>query len=110
MHKTALITGVTSGIGKATAFQLSKMGFDLIVTGRRADRLKALSEEIEQTGGLCRTLCFDIQKKEEVDKAMDHLGTKLKQIDVLVNNAGLAATAEPVQSGDWGDWERMIDT
>src|SRR5690554_6438448 len=110
MQKTALVTGATSGIGRATAFQLSTMGFELIITGRRAERLAALSAELAEQGTSCTSLCFDIQKKEAVDQAMDELGERLQQIDLLVNNAGLAATAEPIQAGDWNDWERMIDT
>jgi NAD(P)-dependent dehydrogenase (short-subunit alcohol dehydrogenase family) len=105
-----LITGATAGIGRATALKLSGMGYDVIVTGRRAERLEKLTLEIEGKGGSCRTLCFDIQSKDEVDKAMDSLGEQLDNIDLLVNNAGLAATAEPIQSGSWEDWERMIDT
>lgn len=110
MKKTALITGATAGIGRATALKLSGMGYDVIVTGRRAVRLEKLTLEIEGKGGSCRTLCFDIQSKDEVDKAMDSLGERLDNIDLLVNNAGLAASAEPIQSGSWEDWERMIDT
>lgn len=110
MQKTALVTGATSGIGRATAFQLSTMGFELIITGRRAERLAALSAELAEQGTSCTSLCFDIQNKEAVDQAMDELGERLQQIDLLVNNAGLAATAEPIQAGDWTDWERMIDT
>ena len=110
MKKTALITGATAGIGRATALKLSGMGYDVIVTGRRAERLEELTCEIEGKGGRCRSLCFDIQSKDEVDKALDSLGELLDNIDILVNNAGLASTAEPVQSGSWEDWERMIDT
>lgn len=110
MQKTALVTGATSGIGRATAFQLSTMGFELIITGRRAERLAALSAELAERGTVCTSLCFDIQQKKAVDQAMDELGERLQQIDLLVNNAGLAATAEPIQAGDWNDWERMIDT
>src|SRR5690554_4405488 len=86
------------------------MGFELIITGRMAERLAALSAELEKQCTTCTSLCFDIQQKKEVEQAMDELGERLQQIDLLVNNAGLAATAEPIQAGDWTDWERMIDT
>ncbi len=110
MKKTALITGATSGIGRATALRLCRIGYSLIVTGRRADRLKTLVDEVEKEGGSCKTLCFDIQRKDELDRAMDSIGKDLESIDLLVNNAGLASTAEPIHSADWNDWERMIDT
>ncbi len=107
----ALVTGATSGIGKATASQLAQKNYKLIITGRRKERLEALAKEL-QTKYNCETIIlnFDIRNQQEVDKAIDSLPEKWKNIDVLVNNAGLAAGADPVYEGLLDDWERMIDT
>ena len=111
MNKIALITGATSGIGKATAIQLAEQNYDLIITGRRKERLESLATEIKDKHNCKITILnFDIRKKHEVDDAIDSLEENWKNIDVLVNNAGLAAGAEPIQDGLVDDWERMIDT
>ena len=111
MNKIALITGATSGIGKATALQLAEQKFNLIITGRRKDRLESFASELEgKYNCKMKTLNFDIRNKNEVDEAVDSLPDEWKNIDVLVNNAGLAAGAEPIQDGLVDDWERMIDT
>ena len=110
MKKTVLITGATSGIGKATALKLAKLNYRLVITGRRAERLKALSTELEKLGAPSIMLCFDIRDRQATSDAIDSLPKDYKEIDVLLNNAGLASTAEPIQSGDWKDWEQMIDT
>ncbi|RLD68571.1 MAG: NAD(P)-dependent oxidoreductase [Bacteroidetes bacterium] len=111
MNKIALITGTTSGIGKATALQLAEQNYDLIITGRRKERLESLASEITDKYN-CKiiTLNFDIRKKQEVDDAIDSLSGNWKNIAVLVNNAGLAAGADPIHEGLVDDWERMIDT
>ena len=111
MNKIALITGATSGIGKATATQLVEQNYDLIITGRRKERLESFASEITNKFN-CKliSLNFDIRNKTEVDAAIDGLPDEWKDIDVLVNNAGLAAGAEPIQDGLVDDWERMIDT
>lgn len=111
MNKIALITGTTSGIGKATAMQLAEQNYDLIITGRRKERLESFASEITDKFN-CKliSLNFDIRNKTEVDEAIDSLPSEWKDIDVLVNNAGLAAGAEPIQDGLVDDWERMIDT
>ena len=111
MNKIALITGTTSGIGKATALQLAEQNYDLIITGRRKERLESLASEITDKFN-CKiiTLNFDIRKKQEVDDAIDSLSGNWKNIAVLVNNAGLAAGADPIHEGLVDDWERMIDT
>ncbi|OQY04392.1 MAG: NAD(P)-dependent oxidoreductase [Bacteroidetes bacterium 4572_117] len=111
MKKIALITGASSGIGKATANQLAEQNYDLIITGRRKTRLETLAAEL-QSNNNCSVLIlnFDIRNKQEVNQAIDSLTDKWKEIDVLVNNAGLAAGAEPIQNALIDDWERMIDT
>ncbi len=111
MNKIALITGTTSGIGKAIALQLAEQNYDLIITGRRKERLESLASEIiDKYNCKIITLNFDIRKKLEVDDAIDSLSGNWKNIAVLVNNAGLAAGADPIHEGLVDDWERMIDT
>lgn len=109
--KTALITGATAGIGRSTALLLAKNGYRIIVTGRRNDRLQELKKEIEDTHKQSvLSLNFDIRNREEVETAMDKLPADWQNIDVLVNNAGLAAGLKPIQTGLVADWEQMIDT
>ena len=111
MNKIALITGATSGIGKACAVKFAKNSFDVIITGRRNDHLKILKEELESKFEVqVLTLCFDVQKKDDVIKALESLDEKCKKIDVLVNNAGLALNLKPIHQGDFNDWDTMIDT
>jgi Short-chain alcohol dehydrogenase of unknown specificity len=111
MKKLALITGATSGIGKATALLLAENGYSLIITGRRAELLEALKKEAEvkyKTDVLA--LNFDIRKKEEVDSAFNELPERWRKVDVLINNAGLAVGLNHIDEGIVDDWERMIDT
>jgi len=111
MRKIALITGATSGIGKATAQILASNGFDLIITGRRTELLNSLSESITQAiGADVISLSFDVRDQNKVQNAIDSLYGKWIDIDLLVNNAGLAVGIEPVHEGVIDDWERMIDT
>jgi len=110
MKKIALVTGATSGIGKETALALSKNNFDVIITGRRKERLENLSKEIENNGVKCLALQFDIRDKEAVATAMNSLPEYWQNIDLLVNNAGLAAGLEPLHENLIDDWEIMIDT
>jgi len=105
------ITGATSGIGESTARIFAQHGHDLIITGRRGERLSALKAQLEKEHGVRVTdLCFDIRKFPEVEKAVNSLSAENKTIDVLVNNAGLAAGLSPIQEGELSHWERMIDT
>jgi NADP-dependent 3-hydroxy acid dehydrogenase YdfG len=107
----ALITGATSGIGKSTAEIFAKNGYDLIITGRRQERLSEFKKHLESTYKIkVHSLCFDIRKLSEVEKAIGELPTDFKKIDVLVNNAGLAAGLSAIQDGNTDHWERMIDT
>lgn len=109
--KIALVTGVTSGIGKATAIILAEHGFNLIITGRRCDLLESMKKEIEvKYKRDVIALNFDVRKKKEVDDAIDSLPERWKKIDVLINNAGLAVGLNHIQEGVVDDWERMIDT
>lgn len=111
MENIALITGATSGIGEATAHRLAADGYNLILTGRREDRLDDVSTRIaEQYEVDILTLCFDIRSREEVEAAIDMIPDEFLPIDVLVNNAGLASGLSLIQDGDIDDWEAMIDT
>lgn len=111
MNKTALITGATAGIGEATALVLAKNGYNIIITGRRATLLEKLKAKIlSETNAEVLSLCFDVRKHSEVRQAVSSLETKWKQIDVLVNNAGLSVGLNHIDKGEIDDWERMIDT
>ncbi|PKP32862.1 MAG: NAD(P)-dependent oxidoreductase [Bacteroidetes bacterium HGW-Bacteroidetes-17] len=109
MIKTALITGATSGIGKACAIKFAQNNYNLILTGRRDDRLQQLKKELTKNFKVeITTLTFDVRNREEVKSAIDTL--KGQTIDVLINNAGLAAGLDPIQEGSMDDWDQMIDT
>ena len=109
--KTAFITGTTSGIGKATAEIFAKNNYKVIITGRRTERLKQLSNKIKKQYKVeVLPLCFDVRNQKEVDKAIHSLSGAWKNIDVLVNNAGLADGFGTIQDGNISDWETMIDT
>lgn len=110
MKKIALITGATSGIGEATAIKLAENDFNVIITGRREERLSALQEKLKQIGADVLALCFDVRNEADVYHSLENLPEKWKNIDVLINNAGLAAGLNPIQEGDTDDWNRMIDT
>ncbi|MCX6239274.1 MAG: SDR family NAD(P)-dependent oxidoreductase [Bacteroidia bacterium] len=111
MKKIALITGATSGIGKASAQILASNGYDLIITGRREELLNNLSVCISnETEAEVLSLCFDVRDLNQVEKAIGSLTGKWEDIDLLINNAGLAVGLGPVHSGVIDDWERMIDT
>lgn len=112
MGKVALITGATAGIGKATAKLFAGAGYDLIVTGRRAERLKELKKEIcgNREGTQVHTLCFDIKDRRSCEAAMGALPEKFRSIDVLVNNAGVASDLIKFQDGDISNWDSVIDT
>lgn len=109
--KIALVTGATSGIGYETARILAKNNFDLIITGRRNDRLIQLKKNLE-TENHCEvvSLNFDIRNKTETLAALEGIHEKWKSIDVLINNAGLAAGYDPLSEASMDDFETMIDT
>jgi NADP-dependent 3-hydroxy acid dehydrogenase YdfG len=109
--QTALITGATSGIGEATAHALAEAGWRVIVTGRRAERLKELKNELKaEYGAEVLTLAFDVRDPFQVSASLGTLPEKWCEIDLLVNNAGLAAGLEHIDAGSLADWEQMIDT
>lgn len=109
--KTILITGATAGIGKASALTLAAQGHRLILTGRRADSLKNLKEQLLHDFGVeCLTLNFDIRSREMAAAAIHALPPEWRTIDVLINNAGLAAGLDLVHEASLDDWEQMIDT
>lgn len=111
MNKTALITGASSGFGEAIARKFSENHFDVIITGRRAERLEKLKLELEQnSSSSVHVLAFDVRNKKDVKAAIDALPEKWKAIDVLVNNAGLASGLDKIQEGNSEDWDKMIDT
>ena len=103
-----MITGATSGIGKATAQLLARNNFRLILCGRRADRLAELKKELSPMTGVY-TLAFDVRDKNAVGKLISGLPADFKNIDVLLNNAGNAHGLSPIESGDTDDWDAMID-
>lgn len=107
-QRNVLITGATSGIGEATARVLAKEKYNLIICGRRRDRLdelaRALSEETKVT-----TLSFDVRDNDAVKAAIRSLGPEWQKIDVLINNAGNAHGLDPIQKGDVNDWDAMLD-
>lgn len=111
MKKNVLITGATSGFGKATAEIFAKNGHDLIITGRRCNILDEISTRLRKEYNVeVLPLCFDVRMRSEVEKAIAGLTEKWKNIDILVNNAGLASGLSPIHEGDFEDWEKMIDT
>ena len=111
MNKIVMVTGATSGFGKATALIFAKNGYNMIITGRRKDRLEVLEKELLNTGKIkVLSLNFDVRKLDEVNTAIDKLPSEWKAIDILVNNAGLAAGMDHIDKGNTDDWERMIDT
>jgi NADP-dependent 3-hydroxy acid dehydrogenase YdfG len=111
MKPIVLITGATSGIGEATALHLAKNNFNIIITGRRKERLIFLQEKIQfESNSEVFILDFDIRNLSENEAAINNLPEKWRNIDVLINNAGLAAGYSPFQEGDIDDWDRMIDT
>lgn len=108
MAKTALITGATSGIGKATAQALAKEGFRLILCGRRQERLQDLQQDLSTVTDV-HILSFDVSDRHAVHRAIASLPTEFSAIDILINNAGNAHGLSPIESGNISDWDTMID-
>lgn len=111
MAKIALITGATAGIGEACAHIFAREGYDLILTGRRQDRLDRLAQRLNTDYNIrIAVAAFDIRVKEQVMHHLDTLPDEMKKVDVLVNNAGLSQGLEPLQKGSYDEWDTMIDT
>ncbi len=111
MKPIALITGATSGFGKATAERFAREGWNIIITGRREERLAKLKQELESAHSVqIHTLTFDVQSLEACQAALHSLADAWKTIDVLVNNAGLALGRESFVEGSTEQWNTMIDT
>jgi NADP-dependent 3-hydroxy acid dehydrogenase YdfG len=110
MDKIVLITGATSGIGLGCARKFAENGDKVILTGRNEQRLTEIRKELTDQGAEVLTLAFDVRDREKAKKYIDDLPEEWKQIDVLVNNAGLALGLEPEYEGNLDDWETMIDT
>ena len=108
MDKVAFITGATSGFGRAAARRFVAAGWRVIATGRRADRLQALVDEL----GAARVhpACFDVRDADAMRAALDALPDEFRAVDLLVNNAGLALGTKPAQDASLDDWRTMIDT
>lgn len=111
MTDFVFITGATSGFGEACARKFATNGYNIIITGRRAERLEKLEKELLPLGISVISLCFDVRSLEQVEKAIESLSEDVKQsIAILINNAGLAVGRETIDQGIVDDWERMIDT
>ena len=111
MKKTILITGATSGIGKACAVKFAAAGFNIIITGRRNERLVQVKKELENEYSIeVLSLCFDIQDRQAVTAAFANLPQQWQKIDVLINNAGLALGRDSFADADMDDWETMLNT
>lgn len=108
MKKIALITGATSGIGKATAYEFAKHGIQLIICGRRQERLNSIKKELEPLTKV-HTLHFDVRNNAEVKNAITSLPDDFKEIDILINNAGNAHGLDPINEGSIEDWDAMMD-
>ncbi len=108
MPQIAFVTGATSGIGEATARLLAKNDYDLILCGRREERLSRLKSELSGAVRI-HTLSFDVRDRKAVHEAVDSLPAEWQQINVLVNNAGNAHGVAPLQDGNEDDWDAMID-
>lgn len=109
-QKIALITGATSGIGQACAERFAKGGYAVIITGRNEDRLNAIAATLRDNGHDVLTLSFDVRDRDAAAKAMAAIPQEWRDIDVLINNAGLALGLEKEYEGNYDDWDTMIDT
>lgn len=111
MAKIALITGATAGIGGACAEIFARENYNLILTGRRLDRLETLAANLNKEHNVEIAVCpFDVRDRQQVTHHLNNLPENWKQVDVLINNAGLSQGLDPIQNGDLDDWDTMIDT
>ncbi|MEZ4800368.1 MAG: SDR family NAD(P)-dependent oxidoreductase [Flavobacteriales bacterium] len=111
MKEVAVVSGATAGFGKAIAYKLAQNGFDLIITGRRKDRLDAIASDIQSKFQVdVLPLCFDVRSEADLHAAFETIPASWKRWTVLINNAGLAVGRDALDQGVVDDWERMIDT
>jgi NADP-dependent 3-hydroxy acid dehydrogenase YdfG len=111
MNRSILVTGATSGFGRAIAERFAKEGYTVCITGRRTERLAELKKELEDRYNTkVISLQFDVRDKEQVSAAIQQLKQQVDRIDILVNNAGLASGMSSIEEGDTDDWDVMIDT
>lgn len=111
MKKYVFITGATAGFGEATARIFAANGWNLVLTGRRIDRLESLKKELQAKGIDIVLLKFDVRIEAEVNQAVQNLSEEVRNnLSILINNAGLAVGRGPIDSGETDDWDRMIDT
>ncbi|MES2379127.1 MAG: SDR family oxidoreductase [Bacteroidota bacterium] len=111
MAKIALITGATAGIGEACAQLFAREKYNLVLTGRRLDRLEKLAASLNKKYNTEVAVCaFDVRDREQVINNFESLPAKWKKVDVLINNAGLSQGLDPIQNGSLDDWDTMIDT
>jgi 3-hydroxy acid dehydrogenase/malonic semialdehyde reductase len=111
MTKIALITGATSGIGEACAHLFAREQYNLVLTGRRTDRLEKLAKKLNTKYNTeIAVSSFDVRDRQQVTSNLEDLPAKWKKVNVLINNAGLSQGLDPIQSGSYDDWDTMIDT
>ena len=109
--KIVLITGASSGIGEACAHAFAEQGTNIIMTARRIDRLSSLAAEISDKYKVkCHFMLLDVRERDEIYKFIENLPDQFKNIDILINNAGLASGMAPIHKADFDNWDRMIDT
>jgi len=111
MNRIIMVTGATAGFGRAIAGKFARNGYDVIITGRRKERLGEVEQELAAISGIrVLSLNFDVRKRYEVEDVVNSLPPEWKNIDILVNNAGLAVGMDHIDEGNIDDWDRMIDT
>ncbi|MCU0454776.1 MAG: SDR family NAD(P)-dependent oxidoreductase [Bacteroidales bacterium] len=110
MNKIIMVTGATAGFGRAVANKFARNGYNVIITGRRKERLDDVEKELATLGVKVLSLNFDVRKRYEVEDIVAGIPDEWKNIDILVNNAGLAVGLEHIDKGNVDDWDRMVDT
>lgn len=110
MKKTVMVTGATSGIGRSCAVKFAEAGYRVILTGRSAAKLEGVEKDLAERGAEYISLIFDVRDRNACGEAVASIPEEWRNIDVLVNNAGLALGLEPEYEGDFNDWDTMIDT
>ena len=108
--KIVMVTGATSGIGKGCARKFAENGYNVIITARNIQQLSEEAEELETYGIKVLTLAFDVRDRKAAKRAVESIPEEWQNIDVLINNAGLARGLEPEYEGSFDDWDEMIDT